>query len=104
MATPRIIESPFPLPSLPETNTFDFLFKNPLLPPVPDDHVSYIDGLTGAKRTRGDHLDLVRRTATALVASLGEGGLGMRAGEMVGLYSSNNAVRLSVSDIYEYNS
>ncbi|KZS92177.1 amp dependent CoA ligase [Sistotremastrum niveocremeum HHB9708] len=80
-----------PFPKLPPTNVHNMIFRRPGAPEIPD-HVSQIDGKTGEKRTRQEFLERVYDGATALGASVEDGGLGLSGekGDMVGIVSYNS--------------
>jgi len=61
---------------------------------VPD-HVLYIDGLTGQKRTRNEFKIRVALARTALGSNSEQGGLGLDSGSMVAILSENCMVRLA---------
>ncbi|KZT39523.1 amp dependent CoA ligase [Sistotremastrum suecicum HHB10207 ss-3] len=87
-----VINSPHgPLPDLPLANIHDTIFRRPGAPEIPD-HVSQIDARIGEQRTRKEFIELIRDGATALGASIDDGGLGLRGdnGHMVGILSFNS--------------
>ena len=76
-----LIKSKFPgLPALPPMNVHTFMFESAPGNQVPDDHVLYVDGITGETRTRGQFIERVRDAATALAAHVADGGLGLSFG------------------------
>ncbi|TDL16556.1 acetyl-CoA synthetase-like protein [Rickenella mellea] len=90
---PRIIKSPFPpVPPLPPLNFHTFLFQFPPGNGIPKDHTIHVDGLTGETRSVGQFLERVKDGATALTASISQGGLGIAPGsdEIVGILSPNS--------------
>ncbi|SRR5258705_133516 len=87
----KIYNSPFRGDDIPVNNIYKLLFDNPTTD-VPRTHIVYINPLTGASRTRGEHIDRVRRLATALVASHSEGGLALTRDQRVGILCENDMV------------
>lgn len=86
----HVYSSPIPLPPIEYTNAYHTFFHP--TSNVPLSHVVHIDASTGAQTTRGELIDRIRRAATAFVADLSQGGLGIRKGETVGILSENSGV------------
>ena len=72
-------------PTLPPTNIAAFLLGSNEVP----DHVLYIDGESGQKRTRNEFKARVGLTRTALGSKVDEGGLGLDSQCMVAILSEN---------------
>ena len=66
-----------PIPLVPPMNFHTFLFEVSPGKSIPRNHTVYIDGLTGEKWTLGEFIERVRDIATALVAPVEVGGLGV---------------------------
>ena len=83
-------KSPFPpLPPLPEVNVHDFLFSSPALN-TPEDKLLLVEPLSGKRWYRDEFKERVYDVATALLAPVSEGGLGLaQEGEMVAIMSTN---------------
>lgn len=77
-------------PTPPEINVHEVLFRRPDQAGWTD-YTIHIDSTTGRKRSSREFLERVYDGATALGASVSQGGLGLRAedGEMVGILSEN---------------
>ncbi|CAE6461399.1 unnamed protein product [Rhizoctonia solani] len=91
--THNIITSPYgPLPPQPETNFIYSLLHapSPPRPPLPDDYVTHIDGITGEQRTLKQFVARINEVGAALLAPKDQGGLAIQPKEqVVGLLSSN---------------
>ena len=71
-----------------DTNAWSFLLNHPLGFPAPvPDHVMFVDGLTGFKRTRYEFLERVELAAAALTTA--RGGLGLKPTDVVAVLSGN---------------
>jgi len=72
-----------------DTNAWSFHLNHPLglLPAPLPDHVMFIDGLTGFRRTRYEFLDRVELSAAALTSS--QGGPQLEPTDMVAVLSEN---------------
>ncbi|KAH8077249.1 hypothetical protein BXZ70DRAFT_902379 [Cristinia sonorae] len=85
------LKSPYPpVPPIPDTlNVHDFIFNTPTK--TAPDYVSLVDVVSGDKLTRRQLEERVRDAATALGASVEEGGLGLSgdAGDIVAICSGN---------------
>ncbi|KAG8707742.1 hypothetical protein FRC11_007186, partial [Ceratobasidium sp. 423] len=82
--TPNIITSPYgPLPPQPETNFIYALLHapSPPRPPLPDDYVTHIDGITGEQRTFKQFVARINEVGAALLAPKDRGGLAIRPKE-----------------------
>ena len=89
------IKSPYPnITNFPEVNVHYTLFHRPDQAQWPEDFTLHIDARTGKKTTYREFLERVGLGATALGASLSEGGLGLRGedGELVGIIGENSSV------------
>ncbi|KIJ26177.1 hypothetical protein M422DRAFT_192574 [Sphaerobolus stellatus SS14] len=83
------IRSPFPpLPPLPDTNCYNFLFRTPDRLAL-EDYVMYIDAVTGRKVTRYQFIERIYDCMTALGTSQDKGGLGLGNDCVVGILSDN---------------
>lgn len=98
---PHVTTSPYgPLPPLPETN---FVYTalhapSPPRPPLPDDYITHIDGITGEKRSLKQFIARIGEVGGALCAPKDQGGLAIRPGEqVVGLLSDNCIVCISLT-------
>lgn len=78
-----------PLPDFPkDTNAWSFFLNNPFGLPAPlPDHVMFIDGLTGLKRTRYEFIERVETAGAALTVS--RGGPRLKSTDMVAVLSEN---------------
>jgi len=71
-----------------DTNAWSFLLHHPLGLPAPlPDHVMFVDGLTGFKRTRYQFLERVELAGAALITA--RGGLRLKPTDMVAVLSGN---------------
>ncbi|KAL5632519.1 hypothetical protein ACGC1H_005464 [Rhizoctonia solani] len=91
--TPNVMRSPLgPLPPVPETNFIHTLLhaSSPPRPPLPDDYVTHIDGITGEQRTLKQLVARINEVGAALLAPKEQGGLAIRPkDQVVGLLSTN---------------
>ncbi|KAG8875068.1 hypothetical protein FRB98_008108 [Tulasnella sp. 332] len=87
-----IFKSPLgPLDPIPDVNAHDAFFNSAHATQVPD-YTVYIDAVTGKEWTKAFFRDRVIRLATALVADVKEGGLGLKPNgkEVIGIFSKNH--------------
>ena len=83
----------------PDTNAWSFLSNYSFGLPTPvEDHVMFIDGLTGFKRTRYEFLERVEIAAAALTTS--QGGLRLQPTDMVAVLSENSLVNITFVPYY----
>ena len=95
------IESHFTrFPDFPsDTNAWSFFLNHPFGLPAPlQDHVMFIDGLTGFKRTRYEFIERVEIAATALSTS--QGCLGLEPTDTVAVLSENCLVIIGFIPYY----
>jgi hypothetical protein len=91
--------SPFgPLPESPSINIYNFFFHRPDAPHFPPDQVLQVDALTGLTRTRGEFISRVDACAREMCTPTSEGGMGLAdiKGVMVGIFSDNSLVNISL--------
>jgi hypothetical protein len=75
-----------------DTNAWSFFLNHPLGLPAPlPDHVMFIDGLTGVKRTRYEFIERVEAAGAALTTSRG---VGLQPTDMVAVLSENCMVNI----------
>lgn len=83
-------------PTLPPTNIHTFLLENPTFEnPDHPDYLLYVDGVTGEGWYKKAFVERVKRARTALGSPPEVGGLGLRPGDMVAIFSENCMVRLN---------
>lgn len=84
---------PWP-PPVPDSNVHNCMFGSES-DAQPEDYLLHIDAPSGKKRTYYEFRERVRDAATALGASVSDGGLGVSAemGDIVGILSHNSMVR-----------
>lgn len=92
------LKSPYPpIPPMPPLNFHTMLFERPPGNTIPKDFVVHVDGITGETRTYGEFVERVRDCATAFVAPVSVGGLGVQprgdVREIIALFSPNCMVR-----------
>lgn len=92
-----------PVPPTPDQNYHHALFSNPRQGDIPD-YTLHIDGLTGRRRSRKEFDERMRDGATALAASLDEGGLALngQSGDVVGIFSTNCLVSFFGSKLLDF--
>ncbi|GJE93144.1 acetyl-CoA synthetase-like protein [Phanerochaete sordida] len=73
-----------PLPAIPDANVFALFFGAPL-----PEYTLYVDAASGRRHGVREYLEWVRDAATALGAPCAQGGLGLGADDIVGVFSHN---------------
>ncbi|KAF8333417.1 uncharacterized protein EI90DRAFT_3051948 [Cantharellus anzutake] len=90
MSSPRVYRSPLRYEDHNVDNMYQLLFDSSPVISVPDSQIVYIHAHTSTSRTRGQHIDRVKRLATALVGRQADGGLGLTRNERVCILSENH--------------
>ncbi|KAG8995410.1 hypothetical protein FRB94_009723 [Tulasnella sp. JGI-2019a] len=87
-----IYKSPFgQLDPIPDVNAHDAIFNSPWASQIPD-YTVYIDAATGKEWKKNQFIQRFVRLATALVADVKDGGLGLKPNSMdiIGIFSKNH--------------